>query len=126
MEETRLKEEDENQRQNEAFEKANEQFCGEFREVWHSARGIGLENVLCEQDMKHRKRVRENAESAAQQARLRGNVLYKRGDVKGALHKYLESLKSNPYDARTLANIAQMCVCRWSVNSKRIHSCMSV
>jgi tetratricopeptide (TPR) repeat protein len=61
----------------------------------------------CDQDMEARNKSIERNRATANAARLKGNKLYSKGEYQGAIDLYMESLKSQPYDVRTLANIAQ-------------------
>lgn len=89
-EEARHKEEEEDRIKNEAFEKANSDFCN---------------NVL--EDMKSRDKVIKKKEKSSEVLRNEGNNFFKMKDYQTAITHYVDALKILPFDVRILINIAQ-------------------
>ena len=85
------KDREETRKENEAFEKRNAEFCESWKE-----------------DMKRRETMNEKKQASALEARMKGNVLFKKKKYDEALETYKESLKSKPYEAPTLLNMAQV------------------
>lgn len=85
------REEQEEKRRNEEFEKNNPEFCKQFVE-----------------DMQERKKGTQKKQEAADALRVKGNKYFKARDYSRALEVYMEALKSSPFDAKLLLNIAQV------------------
>jgi len=82
-------EEEEERRQNEAFEKANPGFCMSFKKD------------ELERDAANR------AKAARSEAlKEEGNAFFKKGDIPGALGRYHDALRLTPFNAAVLNNIA--------------------
>ena len=75
------------------FEKNNAEFCSQFMT-----------------DLEERNKSVKKKQDGADTARLRGNAHFKRKEYPLALDKYFEALKLLPYEAKTLLNIAQVCL----------------
>ena len=90
MEERLKKEEEEDKVRNSEFEKANPDFC---------------EGVL--KDVANRNKKKKEETENANIRRLKGNNFYKLKDYSTALVQYFDALKIQPYDVKTLCNIAQ-------------------
>lgn len=79
-------------KRNEEFEKNNAEFCKQF---------VG--------DMKERSKAIQKKKDEAESLRNKGNRHFKRKEyVPQALAAYMESLKLEPYETKTLTNIAQV------------------
>jgi tetratricopeptide (TPR) repeat protein len=76
---------------NAEFEKNNAEFCNQY---------IG--------DMKEREKSLESKKEEANSSRLKGNKFFKRKEYPVALEHYMDSLKLQPYEVKTLTNIAQV------------------
>eukprot|EP00605_Chrysophyceae_sp_TOSAG23-4_P001227 GSChrysophyteH1.ASY1.ANO1.1337.1 assembled CDS len=90
VEEAKRKEEEEDAIKNAEFEKNNAEWCNQFTE-----------------DMEARNKSMAKKKATAEALRLKGNKRFQRKDWDGALEQYMESLKLQPYDTKTLTNIAQ-------------------
>lgn len=93
QQELREREAEEERRRNEIFEKSNPEFCQQFM-----------------QDMETRKKTSQKKQETADALRLKGNKYFKARDFPRALEQYVDALKSAPFDAKLLLNIAQVCV----------------
>lgn len=76
---------------NSEFEKNNSEFCNQY---------IG--------DMKEREKSLEKKKEDANSSRLKGNKFFKRKEYPVALEHYMAALKLQPYEVKTLTNIAQV------------------
>ncbi|RYG65086.1 hypothetical protein EON64_12655 [archaeon] len=76
---------------NQEFERNNPEFCQQFLS-----------------DMEQRKKASQQKQESADVLRLKGNRHFKAKDYKRALEIYMEGLKSTPFDAKLLLNIAQV------------------
>lgn len=85
------KQQEEEQKKNEEFEKNNADFCNQFL-----------------QDMQERNKAIKQKETSADVERIKGNNFFKRKDYPAALNLYQSSLKILPYNTKTLTNIAQV------------------
>jgi tetratricopeptide (TPR) repeat protein len=75
--------------QDEAFEKANPDFCGQFR-----------------RDLAERQKHDEDKRRSAQLHRERGNAAYRAGDAARAVDEYMASLQLFAWDVGVLQNVA--------------------
>ncbi len=85
------REEQEEKKRNEEFEKNNKEFCDKYLN-----------------DMAEREKERTKKLQSADANRLKGNNFFKLKKFDSALKHYTEALKHQPFDAKILMNIAQV------------------
>ena len=78
-------------KKNEEFEKNNNEFCSKFLD-----------------DMEERNKSLRSKQEKSESARLKGNRFFKRKEYDAALTNYMDALKLQPYDPKTLLNVAQV------------------
>jgi len=81
------------EQKNKEFESQNPEFCSQFLS-----------------DAEKRQQIIAKKQESADISRLKGNRYFKARNFERALELYMEALKESPYDAKTLLNVAQVCI----------------
>ena len=82
---------EEEKKRNEEFERNNKAFCDQYTN-----------------DMQQRQKEVEKKLQSADASRIKGNTLFKQKKYDAALKCYMDSLMAQPFDVKTLTNIAQV------------------
>lgn len=113
--------------QNEAFEKANAEFCGQVRpnQLSYGCSSSHVprqshETASCfaeqfKEDMQQREEAQKKKDDSASSLRLKGNRWFKAKQWDKALVCYMDSLKVAPFKVETLTNVAQVHTVRCTV-----------
>ena len=91
LEEMSRLQKEQREKENRAFEEANEEFCKQFKD-----------------DMANRKRSEKKKEASSEELVQSGNKAFQRRQYDRALTSYEAALKSIPWNCRALRNIAQV------------------